>query len=250
MSEEIVQEITGWELGEEAIESHEYREWFRTLSSLTSFDECVSVGIGLSETASDANFRIGDLANYVVQVAPGIDGDIVSKKTTMSEFSKGIRIDYSRVKEAARVARAVELGVRTSFRGCMYSHFRAMVRYGMVGTDLVKWASEVEDKNLSVKALEGAMHEAIKGEGRDGGKRADDWLAKTGEAAMRLKEEDIRQCYEARDGVIADDILAIQQVLDLFQSFARMEPNREAEAKQRETIRRPASEPTELSDVA
>lgn len=230
MSIEITEEATGWVLGENELDD-ERREWFRTLSSLASFDECVSVGVDLSMLASDANFKIGDLANLVVRVEKGIDGKAASKNTTLSEFSKGIRVDYSRVKEAARVARAVEWGVRMSFHGVTYSHYRCMVRFGVKGTDLVEWAKKVEDNNLSVKALEGALNEHVKGEERDGGKRADDWLAMCSDKARHLNEEDIRQCYEARDGVISDDIVAIRKVLESFEALAMAEPKTVVENK-------------------
>lgn len=224
MSEEAVREATGWELGEDQIEAEEYREWYRTLGSLGSFDECVSVGVDLSMTASDANFRIGDLANLVVRVGRGIDGEVEKKTTTLSEFSKGIRVDYNRVKEAARVARAVEWGIRTSFRGCMYSHFRTMVRYGVAGPALVEWAKKVEDGNLSVKALESALTETVTKEERSGGKRADDWLASAGDKARSLSEEDVRQCYESRNGVVSDDVYAIRKILDAFEALAKSDP--------------------------
>lgn len=150
----------------------EFAEWARTIAGVRSFDEAVSVGVDLLLTASDSNFYIGDLALRLSELDPDDDDGEEKKSRTLADFAREMRLDYSRVKEAVRVARAVEMGVRASFRGVLYSHFRSMVRFGVVGSDLVAWAKRVQDENMTVAQLEAALVQELRGGGGASGSTA------------------------------------------------------------------------------
>jgi len=154
----------------------------QAIARIDSYDEAVQIGIELLADESDSNWCLGDLAARVVQLNDEKDGaflpaedvrteepDLERREVSLRQFARAIRIGYGRLKEAVRVARAVEPGIRETFRGLYWTHWRAMVRGDLEGPALVEWAQRAEDDEWSAERLHEELKDARATGGAGGG---------------------------------------------------------------------------------
>lgn len=154
----------------------------QAIARIDSYDEAVQVGIELLADESDSSWCLGDLASRVVQLNDEREGSFLPaedvrtpepnldrREISLRQFARAIRIGYGRLKEAVRVARAVEPGVRDTFRGLYWTHWRAMVRGDIEGPALVEWAKRAEDEEWSAERLHEELKEARSIGGGPGG---------------------------------------------------------------------------------
>jgi len=153
-----------------AVPSETYDQAIRRLET---YGEAVQVGIELLGEESESNWNLGDLAARVIQLNDEQDGAfcpsadmrtaepaLERREISLRQFSKDVRVGYGRLKEAVRVARAVEPRVRDSFKALYWSHWRAMVRADLEGPALVEWAKRSEDDAWSGERLVEELREA------------------------------------------------------------------------------------------
>jgi hypothetical protein len=157
------------------MEDREAREWRLMVERIESYDEAVSLAIEVCGTQSSTHWQLGDLAARVLALDDKSDAGIVPPATlageaeeidraarTLRAYASAIRVGYGKLKEAVRVARAVEPGVRGTFPRLYFSHWRALVRAGVEGPGLIDWARTADDGSWSAERLGEELREATK----------------------------------------------------------------------------------------
>lgn len=159
-------------------------EWSEKVRAVESFDEAVSVGVEILGAGSEANWALGELGAAVLyrdskteggfvprgeldEKSEEMDDELDAPARTLRTFAASVRVGYSRLKEAVRVYRAVEPGVRASFAGLYWSHWRVLVRDGRAGDDLIGWARAADDGGWSADRLEAELRENNGGQESD-----------------------------------------------------------------------------------
>lgn len=144
------------------------------IDEISSWDEAISLGCEIVTIESDWHYLLGELAQRLAGLE-SINADTSEKKTqTLRAFSKEIGQSYEVVKDAHRVAMHVDRDVRTRFQKCSFGHWREIVRSGIRGPGVERWAEEVESNSWSVSQLRKVLHD------QDPDARVNvDWLAHT-----------------------------------------------------------------------
>lgn len=199
-------------------EAELHKEWRDQCEQITAWEDAVSLATTLVEKESLTQWHLGDLANRVARLN-GRDPLIKEKVDTLKKFAKEVRIPFSTVRQAAKVSEAVEPGLRAT--SLSFTHYRVIVRKGMLGDDITRWLQAAEDGNWTTPELERRLNEEAGKQRAVQPKRAAAWLATFSKRLQQYTwdeiEEALDQSYDADGDQIITDLPDAKRLLGLYQ---------------------------------